>query len=243
MGSLERRLSRLEAKNPGPTLADEEVWKQLWLNAKRGKRVREHRNPDESHAGGIFRLLRLQERLATTREEVEAQILSWRPPPSEVATRRVVARAIYDQEEGTENMVCPPEWRGSFAAGEEFRERYIAMPDEALVEAFMRLQEIEEDEEDGLACWNVQHRESFGITEDLLQRAVGPDFGEITEEERMRRLNVCLADADCDEKEWRVCSQINRLREEEGGLEDAEQMEERRKGWIERPYKREEQHQ
>jgi hypothetical protein len=240
MAGLERRLERLEAESR--TAVDEDAWKQLWFNAKRGKRVREHRNPDESHAGGIFRLLRLQERLATTREEVEAQILSWRPPPSEVATRRVIARAIYDQEEGTENMVCPPEWRGSFAAGEEFRERYIAMPDEALVKAFMRLQEVEGDE-DRLLAWNVQHGESFGITEDLLQRAVGPDFGEITEEERMRRLNVCLADADCDEKEWRVCSQINRLREEEGGLEDAEQMEERRKGWIERTYKREEQHQ
>jgi hypothetical protein len=239
MGSLERRLSRLEAKNPGPTLADEEVWKQLWLNAKRGKRVREHRNPDESHAGGIFRLLRLQERLATTREEVEAQILSWRPPPSEVATRRVVARAIYDREEGTENMVCPPEWRESFAAGEEFRERYVAIPDEALVKAFMRLQEVEGDE-DGLACWNVQHGESFDITEDLLQSVVGPDFDEITEEERIRRLNVYLADEVCDEKEWRVCSQINRLREVEGGLEDAEQIEAKRQDWIGRTHKRKE---
>jgi hypothetical protein len=146
MAGLERRLERLEAESR--TAVDEDVWKQLWLNAKRGKRVREHRNPDESHAGGIFRLLRLQERLATTREEVEAQILSWRPPPSEVATRRVVARAIYDQEEGTENMVCPPEWRESFSAGEEFRERYVAIPDEALVKAFMHLQEVEEDEKD-----------------------------------------------------------------------------------------------
>jgi hypothetical protein len=241
MAGLERRLERLEAESR--TAVDEDVWKQLWLNVKRGKRVREHRNPDESHAGGIFRLLRLQERLATSREEVEAQILSWRPPPSEVATRRVVARAIYDQEEGTENMVCPPEWRESFAAGEEFRERYATMPDGVLVEAFRRLQEVEGDEEDRLARWNIQHDEPFGITEDLLERAVGPDFGEITEEERMRRLNVYLADDVCDEKEWRVCSQINRLREEEGGLEDAEQMEERRKGWIERTYKREEQHQ
>src|SRR5215217_7066990 len=122
MAGIERRLQRLEAESR--TAVDENAWKQLWLNAKRGKRVREHRNPDESHAGGIFRLLRLQERLATTREEVEAQILSWRPPPSEVATRRVVARAIFDQEEGIENMVCPPEWRGSFAAGEEWRETW-----------------------------------------------------------------------------------------------------------------------
>ena len=243
MGSLERRLERLEARNPGPTLADEEAWKQLWLNAKRGKRVREHHNPDEFHAGGIFRLLRLEERLATTREEVEAQIHSWRPPPSVVATRRVVARAIYDQEEGTENMVCPPEWRESFAAGEEFRAKYLAVPDEALVEAFMRLQEIEEDDEDGLLAWNVQHGEPFGITEYLLERAVGPDFGEITEEERIQRLDVYLADIVCDEKEWRVCSQINILRGEKGGLEAAEQMEARRKGWIERTYKREEQHQ
>jgi hypothetical protein len=240
MGRLDRRLERLEAKNPGPTLADEEAWKQLWFNAKRGKRVREHRNPDESHAGGIFRLLRLQERLATTREEVEAQILSWRPPPSEVATRRVVARAIYDQEEGTENMVCPPEWRESFAAGEEFRERYATMPDGVLVEAFMRLQEVEGGDEDGLFTWNVQHGEPFGITEDLLERAVGPDFGEITKEERIRRLNVYLADDVCDEKEWRVCSQMNRLRGVAGVLEDAEQVEERRRGWIERTHKRKE---
>src|SRR5215208_988785 len=238
MGNLQRRLERLEADSR--TTVDEDAWKQLWFNAKRGKRVREHRNPDESHAGGIFRLLRLQERLATTREEVEAQILSWRPPPSEVATRRVVARAIFDQEEGTENMVCPPEWRGSFAAGEEFRERYIAVPEEALVEAFMRLQEVEEGDEDGLFTWNVQHGEPFGITEDLLQRAVGPDFDEITEEERIRRLNVYLADDVCDEKEWRVCSQMNILRGVAGGLEDAEQVEKRRRGWIERTHKRKE---
>jgi hypothetical protein len=207
MAGIERRLERLEAESR--TAVDEDVWKQLWFNAKRGKRVREHRNPDESHAGGIFRLLRLQERLATTREEVEAQILSWRPPPSEVATRRVIARAIFDQEEGTENMVCPREWRESFAAGEEFRERYATMPDGVLIEAFMRLQEVEEGGEDGLFTWNVQHGEPFGITEDLLDRAVGPDFGEITKEERIRRLNVYLADDVCDEKEWRVCSQIN----------------------------------
>ena len=238
MAGLEKRLERLEAESR--TAVDEDVWKQLWLNVKRGKRVREHRNHDESHAGGIFRLLRLQERLATTREEVEAQILSWRPPPSEEATRRVIARAIFDQEEGTENMVCPPEWRDSFAAGEEFRERYATMPDEALVKAFMRLQEVEEDEEDRLVTWNVQHGEPFGITEDLLQRAVGPDFDEITEEERIRRLNVYLADDVCDEKEWRVCSQMNRLRGVAGGLEDAEQVEERRRGWIERTHKRKE---
>ena len=241
MGRLERRLERLEAKNPEPTLADEEAWKQLWFNAKRGSR--DHHDPDEFHAGGIFRVMRSQNRLAASSEEVEAQILSWRPPPSEVATRRVVARAIYDQEEGTENMVCPPEWRESFSAGEEFRERYVAIPDGVLVEAFMRLQEVEESEEDGLFTWNVQHSEPFGITEDLLERAVGPDFGEITEEERIRRLNVYLADDVCDEKEWRVCSQMNRLRGVAGGLEDAEQVEERRRGWIERTHKRKEQHQ
>src|SRR5215218_3995717 len=124
MAGLERRLERLEAESL--TAVDEDAWKQLWFNAKRGKRVREHRNPDESHAHGIFKVMRLQKRLATTREEVEDQLLSWRPPPSEVATRRVVARAIYDQEECTENMVCPPEWRESFAAGEELREKYVA---------------------------------------------------------------------------------------------------------------------
>jgi len=238
MAGLEKRLERLEAESR--TAMDEDAWKQLWLNAKRGRRVHEHHNSDESHACGIFRVMRSQKRLAASREEVEAQILSWRPPPSEEATRRVVARAIYDREEGTENMVCPPEWRESFAAGEEFRERYVAIPDGVLVEAFMRLQAIEADDEDRLFAWNVQHGEPFGITEDLLERAVGPDFGEITKEERIRRLNVYLADDVCDEKEWRVCSQMNRLRRVAGGLEDAEQVEVRRRGWIERTHNRKE---
>src|SRR5215218_5197058 len=76
MAGLERRLERLEAESL--TAVDEDAWKQLWFNAKRGKRVREHRNPDESHAHGIFKVMRLQKRLATTREEVEDQLLSWR---------------------------------------------------------------------------------------------------------------------------------------------------------------------
>src|SRR5215218_334 len=137
-------------------------------------------------------------------------------------------------------MVFSPGGGEAFGGGEEFRERYSTMPDGVLVEAFMRLQEVEEGDEDGLFTWNVQHGEPFGITEDLLERAVGPDFGEITKEERLRRLNVYLADDVCDEKEWRVCSQINRLRGVAGGLEDAEQMEERRQDWIGRTHKRKE---
>lgn len=241
MGSLERRLARLETQaSPVDGSDDEEFHKRLWMNWQQGRRVSAHNNPDEFRAHDIFGVLHVQERRATTREGVEAQILSWQSPPSEIATRRVVARAIYDQEKGTESMACPPEWRESFVAGEEFRERYVAIPDEALVEAFMRLQEIAEDDEEELAGWNAEYGEPFGITEDLLKRAVGPDFDEITEEERMRRLNVYLADEAVDEKGWRVCSQINRLRGTEGGLEDAEQMEESRLGYMRRTYQRKE---
>src|SRR5215213_418612 len=108
MGNLERRLSHLEGKNPGRTLEDEEADKRHWLATAQARRNHENRNRDEFHAHDIFRVLRLQGRLGTTTEEVRSQLLSWQPPPSERAVERVLARAIYEQENGTEDMACAP---------------------------------------------------------------------------------------------------------------------------------------
>jgi hypothetical protein len=107
VGSLTRRLERLEAYTPKPL--DEEAEKRHWLAVARVRRNRENHDPDECRADALFRLLRFQGRLGATTED-HAQLLSWRPPPAEWAVRRVVARAIYACEECAESMVCPPAW-------------------------------------------------------------------------------------------------------------------------------------
>jgi len=194
MGDLERRLLRLEGKNPGRTPEVEEADKRHWLATARARRNHENRNRDEFHAHDIFRVLRLQGRLGATTEEVRSQLRSWQPPPSERAVERVLARAIYEQEDGTEGMACSPEWRGAFVATDELRERYERVPDETLAWWVATKSEAE----------IAREAEVYGITEDLIRRAMGPDLKEITDEEKWRRHREMLSDLYYGEKGYGV---------------------------------------
>jgi hypothetical protein len=194
MGNLERRLSHLEDKNPGRTQAAEEAHKRHWLATARARRNHENRNRDEFHAHDIFRVLRLQGRLGATTEEVRSQLLTWQPLPSERAVERVLARAIYEQEDGTEGMVCPPEWQETFVAADKLRERYARVPDETLAWWIATKSEAE----------IAGEAEAYGITEDLIRRAMGPDIEEITDEEMWRRHREMLSDLYYGEQGYRV---------------------------------------
>jgi hypothetical protein len=204
MAGLERRLERLEHKNPRH--ADEETGKRHWLAMAKARRNHENHDRDEFHAHDIFRVLRLQGRLGTTAGEIRDQLLSWRPPPSERAVERVLARAIFDQEKGAENMACPPEWREAFAAADELLERYAGVPDETLA-GWIAMQHQVEQEDPRASDLKEQidaEANSYGITEDLILRAVGPDAEEIAEEETQRRLREILADLYYGERGYRV---------------------------------------
>jgi hypothetical protein len=194
MGDLERRLSRLEDKNPGHTPEDEEAEKRHWLATAQARRNHENRHRDEFHAHDIFRVLRLQGRLGTTTEEVRSQLLSWQPPPSERAVERVLGKAIYEQEDSTESMVCPPEWREALVAADKLRERYARVPDETL--AWWVATKSEADV--------AREAEVYGITEDLIRRAMGPDLAEVADEEMWRRHREMLSDLYYGEKGYRV---------------------------------------
>ena len=178
------------------------------------RRNHENHDRDEFHAHDIFRVLRRQGRLGKTTEEVHTQLLSWRPPPSERAVRRVIARAIYEQEEGTENMVCLPEWREAFVAADELREKYSAVPDETFARWLLMQHEIEQGGPDELGEQIAAEGERYGITDELFLKAMGPDSDEIAEEQMGRRLREILAEHYYGERGYNVQKHIYRLVQE-----------------------------
>lgn len=134
-------------------------------------------------------------------------MLAWRPPLDPGAVERVVARTIFDREEGTENMVCPPEWRESFEAAEELRERYAVVP--VQTHARWTLEAAADNAEE------CAEAESFGITEELYLKAVGPDAEDITDAEFLRRLRVVLAEDFYGERGYEIARHIAQLQREE----------------------------
>ncbi len=223
--SISRRLDRLEeqAGLSNRHTYSEEYEKEPWLARRRIDLQRTSVSEDTRHARDLIGLFRIQNILSEmSADELIERIVSWQPVPDAGRPRstaeREVALAIYSQEPGTENMVCPDRWRESLEAGDELREKHTAIPDEVLAEGYMRLGSIlEEGGEEELAKWRVRYEEAFGITQDLLRRAVGPDVDEITEEEHRRRISEYLADTFYGERGWRIHRRMRRLVEGEGG--------------------------
>ena len=213
-----RRLERLERKNPKHAAVDEEAAKQNWLAIARTRRNHENHDRDEFHAHDIFQLLLMQGRRATTTEGVRQQLLSWRPPPSERAVERVLARAIYEKEEGTENMACPPEWRDSLIAADELRERYAGVPDEVVAWRAVAQYEMGQGGSHELGEQITAQGESYGISDALISRALGPDFEELADEEVRRRFRDILAEEFYGERGYRIQKHTERLMDERGLL-------------------------
>lgn len=225
MGSLGRRLERLEGQ-AGMTHAQSEhdpPWiKENWLARARIRRG-ETMDEDTRHARSLIKLFRAQNKLSQmSAEELTERILSWSPVPeggrSCSLVEREVAYAIYNQEEGTENMVCPSEWREAFTHGEELRARYATIPDEVLAEGFVRLREIEDGGGDGeeYAQWRADYEERFGITAELVENAIRLGTEGLAEENYQWALNEYAADVLYGEKGYRVQQHIQRLETKAG---------------------------
>jgi hypothetical protein len=209
MGSLEKRLNALEEQaDREKRRGDPEEEKRHWLLGARRRR-REATSEEVRQARSLIGLFRIQHVLPEmSTDELIERIVSWRPVPeggrSRTTAEREVGLAIYNQEEGTESMVCPPAWRESFEAADELHEKHNAIPEEVLAEAYVRLRQIGEGDEEGLGKWRACYEEGFGISEELVRRAVGPDVDEISEEECIWRLTDYLADTFYGERGWRI---------------------------------------
>lgn len=204
MGSLGRRVQRLEKVRGGPRLgapatlaseAEKEREKRDWL-ARRQIWRNEKTSDDVKHARDLIRLFRAQNILSqTSARELTERIVSWRPLPeggrSWTATEREVALAIYNQEPGTESMGCPPEWRESFVAADEVRAKFAAMPDEVIAY------------EGG---FGKDVRETYGISEELEERVMGPSYvlGELPKETKVWIIQETLEEIFYGERAYRI---------------------------------------
>lgn len=225
MGSLERRLEGLEQQRGlrGRHEPSEEERKERWLEDARHQRRFdiEHREPlTITHARGHIRALRLQGLLGRTTEELRNQLIEWFASCAssssgaidENAIERELARFIYRQEEGSENMVCPPQWRESLEAADRLRELWADVPAEVLA----RWATMQHGVEEGEALVEIEKKlavegAEYGISDELMWQALGPDAEQITDEERQRRLREVLAEAYYGEQGYRVQQEIDRL--------------------------------
>jgi hypothetical protein len=216
MGRLDRRFEHLEERLGAPE-PPEEVRKHRWLERAhyRGRHDLSDWNAGYGKVRDILRLLQGQGRLGRTAEEVLGQLLAWRPPHDPAAFERELAKFIYHEEEGTENMVCPPEWREAFSAADELREKHAAIPVETYAQMLVAAHDLEEEGDlDEVGELLDTELGRWGITAELEMRAIGPDVEGIPAEEHSRRLREILADIYYGEQGYRIQQGIDKLMEE-----------------------------
>jgi hypothetical protein len=202
VGSLSRRLEALEQRRVTRSVhkpMSEEQQKEQWLQNGAWRQIHENHSREEWYARDVIKLLLPRGEFAGMGiEEFRGRLKEWRPPIDERAIERVSARMAYDLEPPAAEMACPPEWREAFEAADELRERFMAVPTEALAEIFVVAHDLREgvlgDGGDGAIEGSAAELECWGITEELALRAVGPDVEEIPDKERMRRLREILVD-------------------------------------------------
>lgn len=217
MGSLERRLERLEGRvrllrTPAPPRPlTEDGRKERWLAGAKVCRHQDTHSGDEAYVRDVIALLAPRGELDGDLQHVRRCLAAWRPPLSETAIERVSARMAYD---GDLPVECPQEWQEAFAAGEDLLARYLAVPVETLAEVLVALNEAAGEGGDVPEDAAARELEPLGITQELAERAVGPDLSKIPDEESDRRLREVLAPFYHGEQGHLVQAAIYRLLEE-----------------------------
>jgi hypothetical protein len=222
LSGARRRLERLEEQrgihfSSRESIESEERRKRAWLATAGVRRNHDLNDGKAWHVRDVIKVLRTQGRLPATTEELRHRLLAWRPPMDRTAIERELAKFIYNREEGTEAMVCPPAWRESFVAADELRRKFAAVPDEVSARWLVWLHELEQGEGDDHVIEKMDtEAEEYGITNELMWKALGPDAEEIPDEERERRLMKILANFYYGEQGYRIQQEIYRLLEKRG---------------------------
>jgi hypothetical protein len=224
---LEDRLRRLEARGEGPPQRSEAERRSYWEARQKISR-NEQTPPDVKHARSMIALFRLQGYLSkwTAAELIEAVVS--RPHDaagvgSEVEGRSLslieseVWRAVHDGGPDVEHLAgeLPPEWADALAAADEWRERLTSMPiadlarwqveHGALVERGASTDEIIEHAAERMG--------PFGISEELMERVMGPDVAENSPKEGAWLIYAPVADALCSEWAWQVVEHVRKLKQ------------------------------
>lgn len=194
----------------------EEELRERWLASARVRRSYENHSREEFHVRDVTGLLTGRgEFEGLSLEAFRSRLRAWRPSLEESTIARVTAELAYLQEPPAEGMECPEEWQEAFEAAEALRRAYAGVPEEVFARWLVSLREAagsEEGDRLGEAVREISaEAEEFGITDELMHQAVGPDVGNNVPEEQERRLREILADFYYGEQGYRVLQHIIRL--------------------------------
>ena len=226
MGSLERRLRKIEEQassaNAAPVRSEEDR-RQRWLRRWRDAR-RENTPKCVFHARSYLDWLRMVGKLpsfASAAELIE-QILEapdasgYRQPP-ETRSRGVIEREVYAairrRDEGLEHLTIPTEWDAALGASEKLRGGFLSMPPEHFATWWVESAAIQErGEPKAVVEEHAGHYgEPYGISEELLTTALGPNGAMLTDEECNSMVRAPLDDAMAGEWGWQIAQAIRRI--------------------------------
>jgi hypothetical protein len=225
---IEKRLARLEGRtfSAAPVRTEAER-RQRWLWRRRD--ARRERTPKEAyHARSMLAWLRMVGKLpsfASAAELIE-QILEapdasgYRQPP-ETRSRGVIEREVYAairrRDEGLGHLTIPAEWDAALVASETLRDGFLSMPPEHYAKWRVESAAMQEQGEPKAALEEHARRyaEPYGISEELLTTAQGPNGAMLTDEERHWMVYAPLDDAMAEEWGWQIAEAIRRIEAEQ----------------------------
>jgi hypothetical protein len=206
---IEDRLARLEGRtrsaNAVPVRSEEER-RQRWLRRQRD--ARRQRTPKEVyHVRERLGWLQLVGKLAEfgSADQLIEDIMAapdasgYRRPP-ETRSHTVVARevyaAIHRADEGLAHLSIPPEWEAAVDAGDELREQYLSLPPEHIASWWLEAAALQERGAPKVVLEGhaARYEEAYGISEELLTTALGPNGAVLTDEERAWMLRAPMED-------------------------------------------------
>jgi hypothetical protein len=231
MGGLNKRVQRLRDRTPDMgherRVLSEAERHSRWLSRQR-VRHREATPKSAHHAREYLAWLRMVGRVPDDVETLIEQVMAapdasgYMQPPAERSrpvTEAAIYAAIWRGDEGLEHLVIPAEWAAALEASETLAERFLSMPAEVVAEWWVASRTLRERGEPNEAI--EEHAQSYegryGITEELLTTALGPDADLLTDEEGHWMVAETIADAMTGEWGWQVHNQIVK-QSRQGGL-------------------------
>jgi hypothetical protein len=231
VGELGRRLARVAERRSvaAKRVISEAERHERWLSRQR-IRHREATPKAAHHAREYLGWLRMVGRVPGDAEALIAEIMAapdasgYMQPPEERSrpvTEAVIFRAIYDREPGLEHLVeqVPEEWRAALEASETLRDRFLSMPPQEVARWWVESRTLREKEEpiEAINEHAASYEGRYGITEELLTTALGPDADLLTDDEGHWMVAETIADALCGEWGWQVHDQIVKQEKQSGG--------------------------
>ena len=239
MARLEARLARLEDRassaNAAPVRSEEER-RQRWLWRQRDAR-RENTPKCVFHARSYLAWLRMVGKLpsfASAAELIERimeapDASGYRQPPetrSRSVTEWEVYAAIRRKDEDLGHLTIPAEWEAALGASESVRNGFLCMPLEHFAKWRVESAAMKERGEPKAVIEEHARRyeEPYGISQELLTTALGPNGAVLTDEECHWMVCAPLDDTMAEEWRWQIAQAIRRIEAEQATAEEVEEI-------------------